>query len=470
MGRTRSNIPPPEQCSRNHSPRMPRNPIVLIHGYSDSASAFDVWQGLLSARGYDVTTIHACNYRSLTNEVTIRDIAEGFDRALAMRAGLDRDQPFDAIVHSTGMLVIRAWLAAYAGRRQRLKHLIGLAPATFGSPLAHKGRSWLGALFKGSKELGPDFLEAGDRILDGLELGGRFTWDLAHADMLGDEVFYGPTKRTPFVFIFCGAGTYSGIRKLAQQDASDGAVRWAGCALNARKIVLDLTQDPVRPGSEKRITIAPWKNVDAPMIPVAGKNHSSILRNPGEELADLVESALDVNSAPDYEAWYKSASRATSATSRKMDQWQQFVVRAIDERGDPITDYNVQLFTRTARGRESTVVPFDMKVHTYRGDPSLRCFHVNLSKVGMDRLENLWIRVMASSGSQLVGYQGYGSGAGDEPSDPADDGKWDAELDISSLVDDVGLRFFYPFTTTLVELRLNREPLPLSGVNQVCWF
>jgi hypothetical protein len=77
---------------------------------------------------------------------------------------------------------------------------------------------------------------------------------------------------------------------------------------------------------------------------------------------------------------------------------------------------------------------------------------------------------MASSGSQLVGYQGYGSGAGDEPSDPSDDGKWDAELDISSLVDDVGLRFFYPFTTTLVELRLNREPLPLSGVNQVCWF
>jgi hypothetical protein len=77
---------------------------------------------------------------------------------------------------------------------------------------------------------------------------------------------------------------------------------------------------------------------------------------------------------------------------------------------------------------------------------------------------------MASSGSQLVGYQGYGSGVSDGPGDPADDGKWTAELDISSLADDKGVQFFHPFTTTLVEVRLNREPLPLSGVNQVCWF
>jgi len=36
----------------------------------------------------------------------------------------------------------------------RLKHLIGLAPATFGSPLAHKGPSWLGALFQEDQLVG----------------------------------------------------------------------------------------------------------------------------------------------------------------------------------------------------------------------------------------------------------------------------------------------------------------------------
>jgi len=79
------------------------------------------------------------------------------------------------------------------------------------------------------------------------------------------------------------------------------------------------------------------------------------------------------------------------------------------------------------------------------------------------------VRVIASSGSQLVGYQGFGSEKSPGAPSP-DDGKWDAGLDISSLVDDKGIKFFYPFTTTLIEIKLNREPLPLTGKNEVCWF
>ena len=75
---------------------MARNPVVLVHGYSDEGASFRVWERILEERGYDVAMIHACTYRSLTNEVSIKDIAEGFDRALQIRAGLDGDQPFDA--------------------------------------------------------------------------------------------------------------------------------------------------------------------------------------------------------------------------------------------------------------------------------------------------------------------------------------------------------------------------------------
>ena len=178
----------------NQSKTMP-NPIVLIHGYSDQGDSFKKWQKELSNRGYDTTTISICSYVTLSNEVTIKDIGEGFNRALGLQAGLMNDEPFDAIVHSTGMLVIRSWLVNYPGRLDRLKRLIGLAPATYGSPLAHKGRSWLGAIFKGNKDFGPDFLEAGDKVLDGLELGSKFTWDLAHIDLLGADTFYGPTKK-----------------------------------------------------------------------------------------------------------------------------------------------------------------------------------------------------------------------------------------------------------------------------------
>jgi hypothetical protein len=33
-----------------------------------------------------------------------------------------------------------------------------------------------------------------------------------------------------------------------------------------------------------------------------------------------------------------------------------------------------------------------------------------------------------------------------------------------------GTSFFTPFTTTLVEIRMNREPMPLTGRNRVLWF
>jgi len=442
-------------------------PLVLVHGYSDEGASFRAWERILEQRGYDVATIHACNYRSLTNEVTIKDIAEGFDRALRIRAGLSADEPFDAIVHSTGMLVIRAWLTAYAGRRDRLKHLIGLAPATFGSPLAHKGRSWLGALFKSNRQLGPDFLEAGDRVLDGLELGSRFTWDLAHADLLGDETFYGPTKRTPYVFVFCGNESYGGLRKLINEAGSDGTVRWAACPLNTRKICLDMTRDPAREEGTKRVSVAPWKNADIPLIPIDGKNHGTILSAPGEELANLVDSALQVGNATAFSDWTTTATKSTKRARDRMDEYQQFIVRAVDERDDPVPDYNIQLFTRTGAGADRGVRNFDTDVHTYRGDPSLRCFHVRLADLDYRNLKSLWMRVIASSGSQLVGYHGFGS---EKSGRRATDGKWDAELDLSNLVDDAGIQFFYPFTTTLIEVRLNREPLPMTGKNEVAWF
>jgi len=273
------------------------------------------------------------------------------------------------------------------------------------------------------------------------------------------------------VFVFCGNQSYGGLRQFFDEPGSDGTVRWASCPLNTRKIILDLTQDPEREGSEKRISVADWKNTDIPLISIDGRNHGTILTDPGDELADLVDSALNVSSAATFTQWIDDAGKRTQSARAKIDEWQQFVVRALDERGDPIPDYNIQLFRRgSGAAGDNNIQQFDLDVHTYRGDPSLRCFHVKLADVDYRKLPNLWVRVMASSGSQLVGYQGFGSEKlSDAPAAPRE-AKWDATLNISSLADDTGIKFFYPFTTTLIELRLNREPLPLTGKNEVCWF
>src|ERR1700722_2891155 len=191
------------------------NRTLLIHGYSASGLEFQAWKDALANSGIDVATIEIGNYISLNNEITIKDLGEGFDRALRLTkwsAGSKDDSwTFDAIVHSTGMLVIRQWLTSDPfgrndprSRVRRLKHLVGLAPATFGSPQGKQGRSWLGALVKGNRALGPDFMNAGDMVLDGLELGSRYTWDLALRDMLGARPMYESGPGTPYVAVFIG--------------------------------------------------------------------------------------------------------------------------------------------------------------------------------------------------------------------------------------------------------------------------
>ncbi|MFC5408785.1 esterase/lipase family protein [Larkinella bovis] len=455
------------------------HPIVLIHGYSDVPESFKRWETILTRHGLDVSNVHICGYRSLTNEVTIKDIAEGFDRALRLRAGLSADEPFDAIVHSTGMLVIRAWLTTYAKqdkRKQRLKRLIALAPASFGSPLAHKGRSWLGAIFKGNRELGPDFMDAGDLILDGLELASRYTWDLAHQDLLSRKVFYGPDPDTPYVFTFCGADNYGGLQGLVTNPkGTDGTVRWAGCSLNTRKITLNLTVDEDQDTTTQRVHFGDWQtdhrsNLSIPFIPVADLNHGSIIEEPTDELVELVVKALKVSTGEEYAEWNRAAIEQTRTTLRKMTPWQQFLVRAVDERDDAITDYHVT-FKAGYEKNPRDLKPIEVDVHTYSGDKSLRSFHFNLKDLDLEKLVRLRIEIIASSGTDLVRYYGHIDAPEDKNERESATQKWTAVFDMDELLKNRDVKLFEPFTTSLIELRLNREPEPwLPNGTRVTWF
>lgn len=458
------------------------NPIILIHGYSDQGESFLTWKKEL-AKKFENRPIHVVSYRTLTNEVSIKDIAEAFDRALRLTPGLGADEDFDAIVHSTGMLVIRSWLTTYPERRERLKRLIGLAPASFGSPLATLGRSTLGSIFKGNKEWGPDFLEAGDMVLDGLELGSRFTWDLAHQDLLSEAVggkksFYGPDKSTPYVFIFCGNKAYSGLRKIVNDPGTDGTVRWAGCSLNTRKICLDLTHPDDGKESEteraRRYSFSDAQDIDMPVVLVDGLNHGSIIESPSEDLVQRVSEALEVESGKGFADRQKEA-RTWSAKARgKVDEWQQFVIHAVDERGDGIPDFSVQVGYKDDDGEFEELDAFDMDVHPYKADPSFRCFHVNLTKLfkaADGAMKDLCINVIASTGTRLIAYLGYGRRMWPgNTSDVNSVGMGQVTFDLGPVVKTSQGTLFYPFTTTLIEIVLNREPMPLDKVSDVCWI
>lgn len=438
--------------------------VVLLHGYSSNADSLGPWRDALLECDYAIEDIRLGDYISLSNEITIRDIAEGFDRALREQGGLDPDEEFDAIVHSTGSLVIREWLVSYEGRRRRLKHLIGLAPANFGSPMAHRGRSVLGAVWKGGRNDigGPDFLEPGDRILSALELGSSYTWTLAHRDLLAPadidpgareslKPIYSDDPETPYPFVFIGTKQYRLANLVIHEDGYDGTVRWAGAALDTRKLVIDLTRLPPTGATaptpdHKRVREQPRASTGIPLVFVNGLNHSTILEKPGELIAPVVE-ALAVKDAGGYRAW-----KATHSAAARPDQrWQQFVVRVVDERGDPVPDYHIAM--GTGRGEQfEPLEEFSVDVHPYREDPSFRCFHVNIDALPEGPLQ---LRLLASSGTPWVGY--YGVNADARPARRDDSVMWNAKLDLKL---PAGIDFFFAYTTTLVEIRLNREPAP----------
>ena len=218
----------------------------------------------------------------------------------------------------------------------------------------------------------------------------------------------------------------------------------------------------------ERVQIGKWTSLDVPLIPIDGLDHGTIMSDPNDLLSELVIDALRVSSAEEFENWLQHAQARTSVTKKKLKEqkkeWQQFVVRVLDERGDPVPDYYIEIL----KGESEELEPFEVHVHVYSQDSSFRCFHVNLGELNWENEPNLKIRLIATSGSQLVSYFGYGTERVDlETQTPHNDGKWDAIIDIGKMLKEKGVRFFYPFTTTLIELRINREPMPLTGPTEL---
>src|SRR3989344_1494069 len=172
----------------------PPKPLVIIHGWSDDARSFrKLAHALEKELNRTAQQINLADYVSMDDEVTYDDLV-----AAMMKAWQDRSLPqtlksVDVVVHSTGGLIIRHWLIKYFKPDQApIDHLVMLAPANFGSPLAHKGQSFYGRIIKGfnSKKI----FQVGKKLLEGLEVGSEYTWNLAMQDRFDDAIFYDTDK------------------------------------------------------------------------------------------------------------------------------------------------------------------------------------------------------------------------------------------------------------------------------------
>ncbi len=358
--------------------------VAILHGWSDKSESFRPLAKFLKKQGYQAVPIFLGDYISLRDDVNIDDVAKRMEevvRAKMARPKTARDHlasEFDLVVHSTGGLVARRWIATnYANRPCPVKNLLMLAPANFGSKLAHIGRSMLGRIAKGWRT----GFETGEEMLYALELGSRFQWELAEADLLvdpdssaGATQFYGPDHVRPFVIV--GSHPYPGVAaKLTNENGSDGTVRVAAANLNAQGITIDFSGAPENLLNPK---LSPWKkrggdDNEFPLAVLPDRTHGSII-NPDEpglskkqdmqdRLGQLIVQALSVNTAKQYTKVRDEWSVVTEATRElagfnkpaqknrnsffsKRDtpaeyfhEYYQVNVRVEDEFGEPIQDY-----------------------------------------------------------------------------------------------------------------------------------
>jgi hypothetical protein len=385
--------------------------LLIVHGYSDGSTSFTGLGDFFVARGlYKREHVFYLDYSSMDDEATFRDFADKLDRDHSVRLETER---VDVACHSTGSLVVRAWLALHAQRtrRRRLENvpcpvhrLLCFAPANFGSDLAALGQSFLGKFrttFFNSHARQEDFLESGKAVLQGLEPASPFQWELSTYDLHDGTTYFNPARpehQRCYPFVFAAGEAYTGVQaKLLKQRAlpgTDGTVRISGTSLNTRGCSLDF-----RESGTQLVWWDRTKYDDIPFAVFAGFNHGTII-NPGQDGFDgpdgpgsvAVQALTDVHDLASYEA---SARTFTAVCERnyqlmpkeRQDAYQQFFFRVRDDVDQIVEDYFIDFYvaTRDGHAHEELTIFFDEhfegRVTRHSAEPSHRVFMMNCAKL-----------------------------------------------------------------------------------------
>lgn len=336
--------------------------VVIIHGYSSNAKSIKQSLGTmltkvntkLGADGIRDLRLHYADYVSLDDQVMLEDVVESLFLELKNNGFLEgADRSLRFIVHSTGGLVIRQLMKQYSWMRlhDKIHSIVFLAPANFGSPLAHKGKSQLGrlktmlvdGLLEGDSYVSAwQFGEVGEQILTDLELASPRQWTLSDFDLFNSSE--GALYHADLIkaWVLTGAKSESLASLVADTDGTDGVIVTSGAGLNVRRLTLDV----VHP-ENTRETVTGWsvgvKKRDLPVVPqmiINDLDHGTILTD--TEIGELIISALRVKSVPEYETQIERMSTLEKKRNTNGEhRWQQFVMRVSDDRNRNVDDYDL---------------------------------------------------------------------------------------------------------------------------------
>ena len=434
--------------------------LIILHGWSDNARSFNRLGKTLVDNGVasSVTHVRLGDYVSMDDYVTFDDLANALQSAWETEKIPTRARSVDAVVHSTGGLVIRHWMTKFHTPQSNPIHrLLMLAPANFGSPLAHKGRSFIGRIFKGYASDRP--FETGTQILKGLELGSPFAWALAERDRFSKDAWYGPGRVLCTVMV--GTSGYSGISAAANEDGSDGTVRVSTANLNCARIRLDFCTDPQKPTFE----LTPSNGATA-FARVAGKTTARSRSSPAAPRTTtrcpLITEALKLTDAQ-FPAWVERL-ETYSALAREQTRddddafahgYQNTVVRLTDNFGAFVPDYFLEVFAKNSDGSVNNALTAHVQekvvntVHAYEDNPAFRSLLLNsfeLEDAFSAKGHPVYVCVTANPDvrqTATVGYSTFGYN----------------DLESIRLEPDESRGIFQPDRTLLADLVIKRQQL-----------
>ena len=370
---------------------MAHKPIVIIHGWSDDSDSFDRLAKRLSGEtGRTTEQIWLGDYISLDDDVRIRDIADALQAAWMARGLPVGANAMDAIVHSTGGLVIREWIHRHyteKGNSPPVSNLVMLAPANFGSPLAHKGRSLIGRVVKGSGS--EKKFQTGTHILKGLEMASPYSWNLAERDRFSTNPFKAENVRCT---VIVGNSGYPGIKGLANEDGSDGTVYVSTANLNCARVSIEVARSLQ---GEFRVSKKPVPSTGrTAFLILDGIDHAEITGRDSlpRTVLDPILEALNV-SRDAFPKWCDQCAARTKDivdkyANRKSSEFHAFqntVFRVMDDQGNYVDDYAVEFYGDFTDKRDFWARVFNRdisgKTHPYDDNPAYRSFMINTTRL-----------------------------------------------------------------------------------------
>jgi hypothetical protein len=341
--------------------------VIFVHGWSVTST--DTYGQLperlereAATRGLELNTgnLFLSQYVSFEDEVTLDDIARGFQEALrqVVVPKLAPGERFACITHSTGGPVVRKWLDLFHGpgglSGSRMSHLVMLAPANHGSALAQLGKSRISRikfLFEG--------VEPGQRVLDWLETGSAGQWEL---NMRALDYHYAESGVFPFVLTGqrIDRQMYDHLNGYTGEAGSDGVVR--ACAAN-----MNFTYAGFEQQGEDLVLQRKFRTPRTAFGILPGRSHSGgkmgILRSvPLEQPHPTVEwvmKCLAVTDAAGYGQICDELDALTAATQEQerfedvpkligttryvTGRYSMFTFRMSDDRGESLRDYDLIL-------------------------------------------------------------------------------------------------------------------------------